>query len=213
MEINAATYLRSSVKIEDCPKPDKAEYGFIGRSNVGKSSLINMLCQRKGLAKTSVSPGKTQTLNHFLINEAWYLCDLPGYGYAKVSKTRREDWNEMIKNYLLKRTNLVTVFLLVDSRIPPQKSDLEFMQWMGLNEISFSLIFTKIDKLSTNEFKKGKAEYEKKLFEYWEELPKIFYTSSVSTVGRNDILDFIAEHNESVKDHFLKSDFNLPLQP
>lgn len=203
MEINSAEYLRSSVKIEDCPKPDKPEYGFIGRSNVGKSSLINMLCKRNGLAKTSVSPGKTQTLNHFLINETWYLCDLPGYGYAKVSKTKREDWNAMIKNYLQKRTNLVSVFILIDSRIPPQKSDLEFMVWMGENQISFSIIFTKIDKLSTNEFKNAKTTYQKKLLDYWEELPTTFYTSSVSTVGRNDILQFIQTYNESTKEHFM----------
>ncbi|MEM9936448.1 MAG: ribosome biogenesis GTP-binding protein YihA/YsxC, partial [Bacteroidota bacterium] len=168
---------------------------FVGRSNVGKSSLINALTQRKKLAKTSGTPGKTQLINHFLINESWYLADLPGYGYARVSKKQRKVFQNMIQEYLFQRENLMNVFVLVDSRLEPQEGDLEFMEMLGIKRIPFSIIFTKIDKLKKDELKAKLEVYENKLFEAWEELPPMMFTSSTSKAGREELLDKIAEIN------------------
>lgn len=195
MEIHTSTFVMSNTKWGDCPKPVYPEYAFIGRSNVGKSSLINMLCNHKGLAKTSSTPGKTQLINHFLINEKWFLCDLPGYGYAKVSKTSREKWGKMIKNYILNRTNLMNTFVLVDARIKPQEIDLDFMMWLGEEGIPFSIIFTKADKLKQRDLASNVKNYENELHKYWAELPPYFISSSEKKSGRKDILNYIDEIN------------------
>jgi len=191
MEIKDATFISSFGSVEKCPKPDKPEFAFIGRSNVGKSSLINMLANRKSLAKTSVKPGKTQTINHFLINNSWYLVDLPGYGYASVSKDKRAGFGKMIEQYILKRANLYCLFILLDSRLEPQKIDLEFIEWCGSKEIPIALAFTKADKLTRNELNKSIATYKKTLLTRWDELPFNVVTSSTTRSGRDELLAFI----------------------
>lgn len=195
MEIKSAEFVISNTDVAKCPAPKFPEYAFIGRSNVGKSSLINMLCGRKDLAKTSAKPGKTQLINHFLINATWYLVDLPGYGYAKVAREQREKWHKFIEDYILERPNLMCTFVLVDSRIPPQRIDLEFMSWLGEHHVPFVIVFTKIDKLSKKQFSDNTTAYLLELEKYWEELPKCFYTSSESKTGKAELLDFIEESN------------------
>ena len=198
MEVKSAAFIMSNTALDACPKDQLPEYAFIGRSNVGKSSLINMLTGRKLLAKISSKPGKTQCINHFLINEAWYLVDLPGYGYAQTSKTQRDAFQKMIADYLLKRKTLVTTFLLIDSRLEPQKKDLDFIDWLGTNQIPFVIVFTKTDKLSATQWAKNLSNYKKKLEETWEELPMLFASSAVRKTGRQDLLDFIGETNQSL---------------
>jgi GTP-binding protein len=193
MKITSATFISSFADVSKCPPPDRPEFAFIGRSNVGKSSVINMLANSKKLAKTSVTPGKTQTINHFLINDSWYLVDLPGYGYASVSKSTRAGFGKMIEDYVLNRKNLLCLFILLDSRLPPQAIDLDFIQWAGGKEIPLALIFTKIDKLKRNELEKNMKQYEKKLLELWEDLPTIVLTSSETKHGKDELLELIAE--------------------
>lgn len=195
MEIKTANFLISNTDIKRCPAPDLPEYAFIGRSNVGKSSLINMLVQRKDLAKTSSKPGKTQLINHFIVNENWYLVDLPGYGYAKVSKDKRENWEKFINDYILKRENLMCLFVLIDSRLPPQRVDVEFMNWLGESGVPFVMVFTKIDKLSKKEYADNMELYRKEMLQSWDELPTCFYTSAEKKIGREEILDFISTSN------------------
>jgi GTP-binding protein len=197
MKITTAEFISSYADVKKCPPPDKPEFAFIGRSNVGKSSLINMLTNSKKLAKTSVTPGKTQTINHFLINNAWYLVDLPGYGYASVSKSAREGFGKMIEDFVVKRENLTCLFVLIDARIEPQANDLNFIQWAGGKEVPLALIFTKIDKLKRNELEKNMKRYEKTLLTQWEELPSIILTSSVKKDGKEELLSFIAEELEN----------------
>ncbi|CAI9428870.1 ribosome biogenesis GTP-binding protein YihA/YsxC [Candidatus Ornithobacterium hominis] len=195
MKITSAKFLESNSQVEKCPPPNLPEYAFIGRSNVGKSSLINMIADNKKLAKTSGTPGKTQLINHFLINEAWYLVDLPGYGYAKVSKSKRKDFDKMITNYLEKRKNLVNVYLLIDSRHEPLKIDLEFMEYLGENMIPFNVVMTKIDKLSSAKYAKNLLTYQKKLLTNWEQLPQFIKTSATAKVGKDEILKEIEIYN------------------
>lgn len=196
MKINTATFVISAVNIDGCPKPTLPEYAFIGRSNVGKSSLINALTGRNKLAKISNTPGKTRLINHFLINDNWYLVDLPGYGYARISKKDRAAWGKMSEEYILNRPNLLTVFLLIDSRHAPQKSDLEFIEWMGGNEIPFSMVYTKTDKLSKRELSDNLESYKAVLNEVWEELPTSFITSSAKKQGLEEVLSFIENTNK-----------------
>ncbi|OGX86140.1 ribosome biogenesis GTP-binding protein YihA/YsxC [Hymenobacter glacialis] len=196
MVIHDASFLTSNSRADLCPAPIVPEYAFIGRSNVGKSSLINMLTGRKGLAKTSSSPGKTQLINHFSINDKWYLVDLPGYGYARVSKTSRAEWAKMINYYLRNRTNLMCVCVLLDSRHPPQAADLEFMEKLGEEGIPFVMIFTKTDKQSTSQTKALVTDYLKKMSEIWDELPRYFQTSAETGLGRDEVLAFISEINK-----------------
>ena len=196
MDIKEAVFVKSSQKVSECPKPDKPEYAFIGRSNVGKSSLINMLCNRKKLAKISGTPGKTQLINHFLIDGKWYLVDLPGYGYAKVSKSKRHKFGKLIEKYIFDRENLMCLFVLIDSRIPLQSSDLEFMITLGQKNVPFCIVFTKTDKLKKTTYGKHIAEIESELLEYWEELPPVFHSSSVTKKGRDEILQFISDVNK-----------------
>lgn len=191
MIVSSAEFVKSSQELNQCPQPDMPEFAFIGRSNVGKSSLINMLVEKKDLAKTSSQPGKTQLINHFLINEEWYLVDLPGYGYAKTSMENRKKWRKMIEDYLLKRVNLLTVFVLVDSRLEPQKIDLEFINFLGENQVSITLIFTKTDKQSAKKTEESLERFKESLSEYWEELPEIILTSSEKRVGRDEVLETI----------------------
>lgn len=191
MVIRSASFVISNTKLEKCPPPKLPEFAFIGRSNVGKSSLINMLVSQKNLAKTSSKPGKTQTINHFLINEAWYLVDLPGYGYAGVSRSARADWGSMISTYLTKRENLYCTFVLIDSRLTPQAIDLDFIQWMGQKELPICLVFTKTDKLKRNELAKSLSAWQKKLSETWDDLPAQIVSSSETRLGREELLDFI----------------------
>lgn len=194
MIIKTANYVGSEVNIAKCPAPTLPEYAFIGRSNVGKSSLINMLTNHRGLAKVSHTPGKTQTINHFLINQDWYLVDLPGYGYAKVSKTSRQAWTKFIRTYLNKRENLQCVMLLIDSRIPPQKIDLEFANWLGELGIPFVIIFTKTDD---KKFKPANIDvFNAKMLETWAALPPQFLTSSKKKLGKDEVLKFIGETNK-----------------
>ena len=191
MKSFAAVFLTSSPAVEMCPPPGLPEYAFIGRSNVGKSSLINMLTGVKNLAKTSSTPGKTQLINHFRINDRWYIADLPGYGFAKVSRTKKEQFDSMIRNYLLKRKNLVTVFVLIDVRHPPQAIDLAFIQWLGENRIPLALVFTKADKLNKQELRRHTDRYRETLLETWEELPPLFLTSAQSRLGRDELAAYI----------------------
>ncbi|MDZ4714297.1 MAG: ribosome biogenesis GTP-binding protein YihA/YsxC [Cytophagales bacterium] len=191
MKIKEAEFVISNTNPAGCPAPDKHEFAFIGRSNVGKSSLINLLVNRRNLAKTSSSPGKTQTINHFLINGEWYLVDLPGYGYASISRSKSQSWGPMIETYLKKRTNLLTTFLLLDPRLEPQEIDLSFIQWLGTEGIPFSLVFTKADKLSRNQVAAIKAVWEKKLSETWAELPPVFITSASQQKGKEELLAYI----------------------
>ena len=199
MEIRKAEFYKSSSNVVQCPADARKEYAFIGRSNVGKSSLINMLVRRRNLAKTASKPGKTQLINHFLINDEWYLVDLPGYGYAQTSKNVKRDFGKMISSYILKRKNLVTVFVLVDSRHKPQKIDLEFMSWLGENGVSFSIIFTKADKLNSTQKRNCIEEYAKIMLETWESMPLTFLTSSESAMGREEVLEYIEGLNSSVE--------------
>ncbi len=196
MKIVEAKFLMSNSEYSKCPKPDKPEYAFIGRSNVGKSSLINSLVQKKDLAKTSQVPGKTQLINHFSINQQWYLVDLPGYGYAKVSKTEREKFEKMIMDYLSLRSNLVCTFVLIDVRHEPQKIDLAFMETLGEKGIPFYIVFTKADKLSPTAVGKNVEAYIEKMQETWDEVPQYFVSSSVNGTGRNDILAEIQKLNQ-----------------
>ncbi len=196
MKINYANFTISSQDVNKCPEPNIPEYAFIGRSNVGKSSLINMLTGRKKLAKISSTPGKTMLINHFKINEEWYLVDLPGYGFAKRSKSERLKWEKMIRKYILNRTNMLTLFLLIDVRIEPQKIDLEFMDWLGMSEIPFVITFTKVDKLKLMQAENNIAKYKTKLLEKWEQLPTIIVTSAEKGTGRDDVLDFIEKTNK-----------------
>lgn len=198
MDIKSAEFIISNSEVFKCPKHNLPEYAFIGRSNVGKSSLINMLTDRKDLAKTSSKPGKTLLINHFLINKNWFLVDLPGYGYAKVSKTNLEKLDKIIKGYVMNRESLTNLFVLVDSRHEPQTIDLEFFEFLGVNGIPFSIIFTKADKLSNGKLHANITAYREKLFEQWEELPPIFVSSAETKMGREDILNYIDSINESL---------------
>ena len=197
MEIKEARFLISNSVIEKCPVPDKPEYAFIGRSNVGKSSLINMLTNKKSLAKISGNPGKTRLINHFIINEEWYLVDLPGYGYAKVPINERKKWEKFLRKYILQRENLYCLFVLIDSRHEPQAVDLEFMEWVGISEIPFSIIFTKTDKLKPEELEKNLKVYQEKMFETWETMPGYLISSAETGEGKEDILNFIESVNQS----------------
>ena len=196
--IKSAEYISSSPNVTMCPKEPLPEYAFIGRSNVGKSSLINMLVERKKLAKTSSSPGKTRLINHFIINGEWYLADLPGYGYAKVSKKERESFARMIEQYGAQRTNLVCFFVLVDARIPPQQLDLDFMEWLGDSGIPFVIVLTKVDKISQKEKSQNLKALKEALLEEWEELPVIFESSAITGTGRKEILTFINSTNSKL---------------
>ncbi len=198
MKIHEAKFVSSSSDVSQCPKLKIPEYAFIGRSNVGKSSLINMLTERKNLARISSSPGKTQLINHFLIDNSWFLCDLPGYGYAKVSQKRREAFARMIEYYAAKRDNLVCFFVLIDSRIPPQEIDLDFIEWLGDSNLPFVLVYTKIDKVSAKEKSMNISAMKEALSETWEELPLILETSAIKGKGRDELLNFIAETNKKV---------------
>jgi len=193
MIIRSATFVKSSPALKDCPPTLKPEFGFIGRSNVGKSSLINMLTGWSKLAKTSVQPGKTRTINHFYINEDWYLVDLPGYGYAKVPVKLREKWVRATENYILKRENLVSLFVLLDIRHKPQPSDLEFMEFLGNNQIPFARVFTKSDKLTKTELENSVIRYDSTMLEKWDSLPATFISSAVTKNGRDEILNYIEE--------------------
>jgi len=192
----------SNSNVTNAPKDRIPEYAFIGRSNVGKSSLINMLMERKDLAKTSGKPGKTQLINHFIINESWFLVDLPGYGYAQISKKKRTIFQHFIENYFKEREQLVCTFVLIDSRHDPQKIDIEFMQFLGETQIPFCIVFTKADKLGSSKINNQIASYKKKLLNYWETLPQSFLTSSSTGLGRKEFLDFIATVNEDVAGDF-----------
>ncbi len=198
MKIKTAEFVISNSEVSKCPEGNVPEYAFIGRSNVGKSSLINMLTDQKKLAKTSGTPGKTQLINHFLINKEWYLVDLPGYGYAKAAKTQRNKWEKFIADYLLTRSQLLNVFVLLDSRLEPQKIDLEFMNWCGEKQIPFCMVFTKIDKLSSSELQRNLAKYKKEMLKYWDALPPVFTSSSTSSFGKEKILNYIEEINKSL---------------
>ncbi|NVK64535.1 MAG: YihA family ribosome biogenesis GTP-binding protein [Flavobacteriales bacterium] len=195
MKINKAEFVISNTDYKKGPTDGKPEYAFIGRSNVGKSSLINMLTNNKKLAKTSGKPGKTQLINHFVINDEWYLVDLPGYGYAKASKQSRAKWEQFIVEYLTNQDSLINIFVLLDSRLEPQKIDLEFMNWCGEKELPFSMVFTKIDKLSSTQLQKNLAKYKKEMLKYWEALPPVFTTSSESKFGREKLLNYIGDLN------------------
>ena len=198
MNIKSAEFEISNTDVKKCPEGFKPEYAFIGRSNVGKSSLINMLTNRIGLAKTSSTPGKTMLINHFIINDEWYIVDLPGYGYARRGKESRDELRRMIEGYVLGRQQMTNLFILVDSRHEPQKIDLEFMEWCGENEVPFSIVFTKMDKLGKVAGGRNVAAYKQRLLETWEELPPIFETSSEDGRGREELLDYIEQINRSL---------------
>ena len=198
MLIQSADFTKSSEKITQCPPGDKPEYAFIGRSNVGKSSLINMLCQRKKLAMTSATPGKTALINHFIINKEWYMVDLPGYGYAKRSKTMQQKFEELIRSYILLRPQMANLFLLIDIRHSPQAIDLEFIDWLGVSRIPFSIVFTKADKLSREQVRANTESYMQALSEKWEELPPYFITSAEKGTGREELLSYIEQINKSM---------------
>ncbi|MFN3849243.1 MAG: ribosome biogenesis GTP-binding protein YihA/YsxC [Spirosomataceae bacterium] len=195
MKVTSAQFIQSTHDYRKCPKPDKPEYAFIGRSNVGKSSLINSLTARKDLAKTSQNPGKTQTINHFLVNNLWFLVDLPGYGYAKVSKTDREKWHKMIWDYLTERQNLMCVFVLIDARHDPQKIDIEFINQLGEKGIPLKLIFTKADKIGPVVAQQNAQKFKNALLETWEEAPESFITSAEKNTGRDEVLKDITQMN------------------
>lgn len=198
MKITSAEFIMSNSDVAKCPNDRLPEYAFIGRSNVGKSSLINMLMQRKNLAKTSGRPGKTQLINHFLINKNWYLVDLPGYGYAKVSKSTKKVFQKFITKYFQKREQLVLAFVLIDCRHEPQPVDLEFIHWMGENQVPFSIIFTKADKLKPNAILRNIEVYKQKMLESWEEMPQYFVTSASKGDGRDEVLGYIAQINDAM---------------
>ncbi|OUO53358.1 YihA family ribosome biogenesis GTP-binding protein [Parabacteroides sp. An277] len=200
MNIKSAEFIISNTDVRKCPEGTRPEYAFIGRSNVGKSSLINMLTGRKGLAMTSSKPGKTLLINHFLINDEWFLVDLPGYGFAQRGKEQREQLRTLIENYTFYREQLTCLFVLVDCRHEPQKIDLEFMEWLGENGIPFAIIFTKIDKISRGRLNEHVKIYKERLLETWEELPPIFYSSSETKEGREEILGYIDEINHSLEE-------------
>lgn len=200
MEITNAEFIISNTDVRKCPAGNLPEYAFIGRSNVGKSSLINMLTGRKGLAMTSATPGKTMLINHFLINRSWYIVDLPGYGYAKRGFKGQEQIRNIIESYILQRPQMTSLFVLIDSRHEPQPIDLQFIEWLGENGIPFSLVFTKADKLKAGKLKANVESYLKKLEEQWEELPPCFVTSSESRQGRKEILDYIETVNRQIKE-------------
>ena len=199
MEIKNAEFTLSAPQVSLCHKDTKPEFAFIGRSNVGKSSLINMLCGNKNLAKTSATPGKTMLINHFIINREWYLVDLPGYGFAKRSKTEIAALDRMIRGYILQREQLVNVFVLVDIRLEPQKIDLEFIDWLGMSQIPFSIIFTKADKIGRNKVQQNVAAYTRRLSETWEELPPYFVTSSEERTGKEEVLGYIGDILKSLE--------------
>lgn len=198
MKIKSAEFVISNSDVARCPKSKIPEYAFIGRSNVGKSSLINMLTSRKSLAKTSGRPGKTQLINHFIINAEWHLVDLPGYGYARVSKSAKKTFQKFITDYFRERQQLVSAFVLIDIRHKPQPVDLEFMQWMGEEQIPFAIIFTKADKLKPQAINHHVEDYKNILLETWEEMPKHFVTSSTKNIGKDDVLNYIEEVNEEL---------------
>ena len=200
MEIKTAEFVISAPTFTMCPDDNKPEYAFIGRSNVGKSSLINMLCRNKKLAKTSATPGKTLLINHCIINKEWYLVDLPGYGYAKRSKTEIAKLDQMIRGYILQRQQLVNVFVLVDVRLEPQNIDIEFINWLGQSSIPFTIVFTKADKLPVTRVQSNVAAYKRKLSETWEEMPPMFITSSEKRDGRDELLDYIDSINKQLKE-------------
>lgn len=191
MIVSKSDFVKSSSAVDQCPTDNRWDFAFIGRSNVGKSSLINMLCNRIALAKVSATPGKTQLINHFLINDKFYIVDLPGYGYAKVSKSVKEDFQKIIKSYILERESMACLFVLVDSRHEPQKIDLEFMQFLGENGIPFAIIFTKADKLTEKQLAESLDRYRTRMLEEWEEMPQYFVTSSAHSVGRDEVLNYI----------------------
>ena len=191
MKIKSVTFEKSSQTIAQCPETTIPEVAFIGRSNVGKSSLINAICERKKLAKTSSTPGKTQLINHFIVNEKFFLVDLPGYGWAKVTKSLKEKWEKNITDYLLERTNLYCLFILIDLRLPPQKKDTDFLNWVGINEIPFSIVFTKSDKLSKTKIQQQLKIHRTNLSNTWEKLPELFVTSSETKDGTIDVLKYI----------------------
>ena len=193
MEIKSAEFLISNTEISKLPPDTLPEFAFIGRSNVGKSSLLNMLTGKRGLAKISSTPGKTQTINHFIINKEWYLVDLPGYGFAKVSQVQRAKWEKMIMEYLVKRKNLRVVFILVDIRIPPQKSDIEMINKLGEKNLSIGIIYTKTDKLTKTKVNNQALAFKNELLKYWEEMPPVFLTSSETGVGKNEVLNYIEQ--------------------
>lgn len=200
MEIKKAEFVISSPTLSGCPKDIKPEYAFIGRSNVGKSSLINMLCNNKKLAKTSSTPGKTLLINHFIINNEWYLVDLPGYGFAKRSKSVQQKLEQMIASYILQREQMANVFVLIDIRHEPQKIDLEFIDWLGQSSVPFSIVFTKADKLAPTKVKPAANTWLEKLKETWEELPPYFITSSEKKTGRDELLDYIESVNKTISE-------------
>ncbi len=196
MQIKETRFITSSTGIHKCPPPDLPEYAFIGRSNVGKSSLLNMITDRKKLAKISSTPGKTQLINHFIINEEWYLVDLPGYGYARISVHKKQSWEKMIRDYIMKRKNLMSLFLLIDSRISPQQIDLNFIDLLGINQVPFVIVFTKSDKLSKPKLESNLNIYKKQLLNSWEDLPEIIVSSSINKTGREEILSYIGKSNK-----------------
>ena len=198
MKITKAEFICSNTRVDLCPQEAIPEYAFIGRSNVGKSSLINMLVERKKLAKTSSTPGKTRLINHFKINDQWFLCDLPGYGYAKVSKKERESFALMIEKYATQRSNLVCFFVLIDARIPPQQLDLDFIEWLGDSNLPFVIVFTKIDKINQTGKSKNLELLKAELLQSWEELPMIFETSAVKGTGKEQVMGFIEETNKKL---------------
>lgn len=202
MKIKTAKFVISNTDVSKCPKERIPEYAFIGRSNVGKSSLINMLTNHKKLAKISGKPGKTQLINHFLINDNWFLVDLPGYGYAKVSKSKRQSFQDFIKDYFLQREQLVCSFILVDSRHEPQKIDLEFMGFLGENRIPFCIVFTKADKMGNTKLQQNLVNYKNKILESWESIPTHFVTSSETSMGKEDVLNYIEQVNINIAKEF-----------
>ena len=200
MEIKSARFIISNTDVRKCPQDGKPEYAFIGRSNVGKSSLINMLTRQNKLAMTSATPGKTLLINHFLVNDAWYLVDLPGYGYAKRGKAQQQKLKDIISGYILDREQMTMLFVLVDSRHAPQKIDLEFIEWLGENGVPFAIIFTKADKLTRAELQANLKKYKETLLEQWEELPPSFVTSSERAIGRSEVLEYIYNVNKALQE-------------